>query len=210
MTHMTGPQDILKNGAAGQFEVAAFLHESVCKHNRHRAECDRHPDRPRHQKWLAPDAVDEKRRDQARPDADGAADHIDQQGIAFGKAGGLPEHRSVIENNIDTDQLLEGRQSNADPDDGPDTVSGIHDVFQARAMTVARQRGVDLSQLRPGLVGAHQASQHGQGPVGFPAGHQETRAFGNEEQGEKEDDRRDELDPEHPTPRFETPPELVG
>jgi hypothetical protein len=120
MTHITGPQDMLKKATYALAAISArrpipsvrtslpaVSSEALAKAQVTSARVTAMPTEPNQQQWLAADAIDQQKRDQAGADAQRTRQHIDQQRIVLGEAHGLPQHRAVIEHHVDADQLLE-------------------------------------------------------------------------------------------------------
>jgi hypothetical protein len=49
-----------------------------------------------------------------------ARQDVDQQGVVLGEAHRLPQHRAVVEDDVDADELLEDGQHDPGPDDRAD------------------------------------------------------------------------------------------
>src|SRR5207247_6716650 len=66
-------------------------------------------------------------------------EEIDTQSPLLSRPGRLPQHLSVIEDDVDTDELLEGRQAHADQDHrGKPTRAPYEQVRQARLVLTAQ------------------------------------------------------------------------
>ena len=126
--------------------------------------------------------------------------------MRLGESGRLPQHRAVVENDIDTHELLEGGKPYANPDDWADAELRVEDVAESGTVVIAGQRGLDFAEFFLGAI-THQAAQNLKSLVVFTAGHEEARAFRNDKKGEQEKKRRSQFDPEHPAPGLVAPSE---
>ncbi len=92
----------------------------------------------------ATDPIDQCRGNEAGQDAGTTIDDVDEQGVAFGEACRLPHHSAVVENDIDTNQLLETRQPDPQPNDWAKPGLGSEHVCQLWAMVGGGQGLGDL------------------------------------------------------------------
>jgi hypothetical protein len=116
--------------------------------------------------------------------------------------------RPVIEDDVDADQLLQGRQRHADPDDREHLPRyGVTQVAH-RSLVLARHRLADLVDLRLRLAGVD-PPEDGQGLLLVPVGDEMARRFRDDQGGDDEPERGHGLGEEHAAPRVEPEPERL-
>ena len=96
------------------------------------AERDCHSGRSGKQQWLASYAVHQGNRDEGGRNVGHARDDGDQQRVLHREPDTGPENARVIEDDVDTDQLLEKGKSDSDPHHRQESVAPIQQIFQSR------------------------------------------------------------------------------
>ena len=123
----------------------------------------------------------------------------------------MPQDRSVVKDDIDAYELLQRGKTDADPHELTDSVRGrIDQVTHARPVVVGGQRMIDFLDLAFRRLPSYELRQHLEGLVSVSAQDQVTGTLRDHQQGNEEDRRRQDLDPEHPAPRLESQPEFAG
>jgi hypothetical protein len=176
---------------------------------------DQHPDGTPDEKLAATELLDTIESDGGGNDVDQVGDERDQERVF--NAGLLEEGRSVVEDEVDTSQLLEHLKANTD-EDTAEVARRRHaheavDPASLRDATLILVVGLDLRELIFKVVGVDGlASETRQGSERLLTAtflHVPTGRLGEEEESDSENESPDELDGDRNTVRGKTVP-LVG
>src|SRR3546814_6608817 len=107
--------DVCSSDLRDQPVLVRKLERTVDQRARRKAEGDdrqrhRHPRRSDEQQRFAPDPVDREDREQAGEDRERSRQDVDQQRVVLAEAHRLPQHRSVIKDDVDAHKLLRSEE----------------------------------------------------------------------------------------------------
>ncbi len=189
--------------AAGAHEVAACIRteEETAGES---AERDSHTRRTDEQKRFTPNLVDEENRGDGHGQVDGAGNYAREECIAFAKTDALPKHGTVIEDDVDTHELLENGKAKTRPDNRGDAFFACYGFQKVRKLCrlVTLEGFLDFD----GLFLDADASDKRKNLLGFchaAFADKVTRRFWKLPGGNAVNKCRNRFDPEHHFPRID-------